>query len=91
MINVQQMGNAELMEFSVTIEETNGHTQHQVTMSQSTYKELTGTKVSPSECVEAAFKFLLDREPKESILSHFDITVISTYFPNFERDLRNYL
>ena len=27
-------------------------------------------------CIEAAFQFLLDREPKESILRRFDVTVI---------------
>jgi hypothetical protein len=34
---------------------------------------------------------LLDREPKESILGSFDVTVISRYFPEFERELPNYL
>jgi hypothetical protein len=42
-------------------------------------------------CIEAAFRFLLDREPKESILGRFDVTVISRYFPEFERELRRYL
>ena len=40
---------------------------------------------------EAAFRFLLDREAKEQILAHFDITVISRYFPEFERELPRYL
>jgi hypothetical protein len=34
---------------------------------------------------------LLDREPKESILGHFDVTVISRYFPVFDRELPRYL
>ncbi len=37
------------------------------------------------------FGFLLDREPKESILGRFDVTVIARYFPEFERELPNYL
>ena len=41
--------------------------------------------------VEAAFAFLLDREPKESILARFDLSVISRYFPEFERELPRYL
>jgi hypothetical protein len=45
----------------------------------------------PERCLEAAFRFLLDREPKESILSRFDVTVISRYFPEFERELPRYL
>jgi hypothetical protein len=46
---------------------------------------------APEDCVEAAFRFLLDREPNESILSRFDVTVISRYFPEFERELPRYL
>jgi hypothetical protein len=34
---------------------------------------------------------LLDREPKEAILSRFDVSVISRYFPEFERELPRYL
>jgi hypothetical protein len=34
---------------------------------------------------------LLDREPKESILRHFDVTAISSYFPEFEREMPRYL
>jgi hypothetical protein len=52
---------------------------------------LTGGKHTPERCLEAAFRFLLDREPKESILSRFDVTVISRYFPEFERELPRYL
>ena len=45
----------------------------------------------PFICIEAAFQFLLDREPKESILRRSDVTVISYYFPEFERELPHYL
>jgi hypothetical protein len=31
--------------------------------------------------------FLLKREPKESILRSFDLTVISRYFPEYEREM----
>ena len=41
--------------------------------------------------LDAAFRFLLDRERKESILGRFDVTVISRYFPEFERELPRYL
>jgi hypothetical protein len=34
---------------------------------------------------------LLDREPKEQILAQFDVSVISLYFPEFERELPKYL
>jgi hypothetical protein len=50
-----------------------------------------GGRHTPERCLEAAFRFLLDREPKESILGRFDLTVISRYFPEFERELPHYL
>jgi hypothetical protein len=33
--------------------------------------------------VEKSFEFLLEREPKESILSEFGIMVIAKYFPEY--------
>jgi hypothetical protein len=42
-------------------------------------------KHTPERCLEAAFCFSLDREPKESILGHFDVTVSSRYFPQSDR------
>ena len=38
----------------------------------------------PSRCVEAAIRLLLDREPKELILSSFDMRVVRRYFPEFD-------
>jgi len=35
--------------------------------------------------------FATIREPKESILRRFDVTVISRYFPEFEREMPRYL
>ena len=41
--------------------------------------------------LEAAFRFLLDREPKESILRTFDLSVINSYFPEFKKTIQEYL
>jgi hypothetical protein len=41
--------------------------------------------------VEASFAFLLEREPRESILRSFDLSEISRYFPEYERELRRAL
>jgi len=56
-------------------------------MSQEMCERLTAGKHPPERCLEAAFRFLLDRETKESILRRFDVTVISRYFPEFEREM----
>ncbi len=60
-------------------------------MTQFTYEELTGSQVGPESCVQAAFEFLLEREPQESIMTGFDLTVISTYYPDFETEFSGYL
>jgi hypothetical protein len=34
---------------------------------------------------------LLEREPKESILTRFDLSVIGRYFPEYEREIKRRL
>jgi hypothetical protein len=91
MIDVQRISEGDPLEFEVVVREGKGETRHDVTMAQETCERLTAGKHTPERCLEAAFRFLLDREPKESILSGFDVTVISRYFPEFERELPRYL
>ena len=77
--------------FTVVVKGSGGETQHEVTMTQVTYEQLTGSQVSHESCVAAAFEFLLEREPQESILTSFDMTTISTYYPEFETEFPGYL
>jgi hypothetical protein len=37
--------------------------------------------------VYEAFDFLLDREPRSSILAEFDLPVIASYFPDFDAEM----
>ena len=91
MIEVRRTGDGDPLAFEVVVREGQGETYHQVTMAQQTCDRLNAGKHTPERCLEAAFRFLLDREPKEAILSRFDVTVISRYFPEFERELPRYL
>ncbi len=91
MIQVRRTGEGDPLEFEVIVREGKGETRHDVTMSRETCERLTAGKHTPEHCLEAAFRFLLDREPKESIIRRFDVTVISRYFPEFERELPRYL
>ena len=91
MIEVRITDTGDPLKAKVFIRELTGETRHQVTMSRETYDRLTAGTHTPERCLEAAFRFLLDREPNESILSQFDVTVISRYFPEFERELPRYL
>jgi hypothetical protein len=60
---------------------------YSVTLSQSDYDQWTQGKVSPQQTIEAAFEFLLEREPASSIMSQFDCSVIRRYFPEVDREL----
>jgi len=91
MIEVYRTVDGDPLGFEVVVREGKGETRHQVTMSRALCERLTAGTHTPEACLEAAFRFLLDREPKESILGRFDVTVISRYFPEFERELPRYL
>ena len=75
----------------VTVEEGREKTQHAVTLHRDDFERLTGGNVSPKALVSESFRFLLEREPKESILRTFDLTVISRYFPEYEREIKQRL
>ena len=90
-LEVRRTAEGDSLGFEVVVRQGKSETRHQVTMSRESCERLSGGKHSPERVLEAAFRFLLDREPKESILGRFDVTVISRYFPEFERELPRYL
>lgn len=91
MIDVRRMEGDNPLAFAVAVRDGSGETRHHVTIARETCERLSAGEHAPERCIEAAFRFLLDREPKESILRHFDVSVISRYFPDFERELPSYL
>lgn len=92
MIKIERTADRDPLHFEVTVAKSEGRTRHRVTMSLQYWEQLSGGgKHAPERVVEAAFLFLLDREPKESILRSFDVRVIARYFPEFERELAKYL
>ncbi len=74
-------------EFMVTIEEKGSRSEHVVTLDDSYYQNLTAGKITKEELIKRSFEFLLMKEPKESILSEFNLRVIKKYFPEFENEL----
>ena len=74
-------------QFRVTVSEGSTKTSHLVTVQPKDYARLTGNKIPPGDLVNMAFEFLLEHEPKESILRSFDLMVIARYFPSFEREV----
>ncbi len=72
-------------EFRVEIEDSNkSKTTHEVKVTKETHQRLTGGIKSAEELVRASFEFLLEHEPKESILPKFDLSQIQSYFPEYE-------
>ena len=71
----------------VTVRASDGSaTTHRVKVPTETLARLApGRPVA--ELVRASFEFLLEREPKESILRTFDIEVIGQYFPEYEIEI----
>ena len=74
--------------FDVRVSEGGDETTHRVTASDEDLERLGSGYESPETFIRACFEFLLQREPKESILSSFDVSVISSYFPEFEERIR---
>jgi hypothetical protein len=89
-ISVSRAAGGDLSAFDVVLREGASETRHRITLTAPDAARLSGG-AAEEKLVEAAFRFLLDREPKESILSHFDLSVISRYFPEFEQRLPDYL
>jgi hypothetical protein len=77
--------------FSVIVRDPRGESRHQVTVQPDEAQRWTKLGAEPSRGVEAVMRFLLDREPKESILSAFDMRVVRRYFPEFDDAFPGYL
>lgn len=92
MIEVEQKANeGALMVFSVVVSDSAGRTHHRVTLMEATYQRLTGGRITPLACIEAAFRFLLERQSKGDILPSFDLNVLQLSHANFDKEFPNYL
>jgi hypothetical protein len=74
--------------FLVTIDEGTSSTSHIVTVWPSDIERY-APGAEPEELLTASFEFLLEREPKESILRTFELPVIERYFPEYGAAMRS--
>mgnify|MGYP001109603766 CR=1 FL=1 len=58
-----------------------------MTLDDAYHHKLTGGSIEKEELIHKSFEFLLQREPKESILGRFDLPVIGRYFSEYERTI----
>ena len=75
--------------FQVTVADSMT-TTHEVTVNDQSLTDLTDDKVTKEQLLEFSFNFLLDREPNTSILSKFDINVISKYFSDYRYEVKRW-
>ena len=87
-IEVEKIDNSK---FRVRVVESGSETTHDVIVSPNDYTRLTNGKIELEELVSRSFEFLLEREPKESILTRFDLSVIGRYFPEYEKEIKRRL
>ena len=85
-ISIKILSNSE---YEVTVQ-SNTVTTHTVNLSDEVHKNLTNNKVTKEELLDFSFKFLLDREPNTSIMSSFELTVISRYFSDYEKNVEKW-
>lgn len=76
--------------YEVTVTEDGSSTTHHVSVAPDDLADLPADPTG-ADLVEASFRFLLDREPKESILMDFELSVISRYFPEYREKIASYL
>jgi hypothetical protein len=71
----------------VTIGDDPAATSHRVSVSTGTLASLAPGASEPTRLVEASFGFLLEREPRESILRSFELPAIGRYFPEYADEI----
>jgi len=67
----------------VEVSDATGTTHHTVRVTRQDFNRWRRGR-SAEELVRDSFGFLLEREPKESILKEFDLSVIQRYFPDYD-------
>ena len=70
----------------VTVGDDAGATQHEVLVDRNTHDRL-GAGATPEELVRTSFRFLLEREPRTSIMRSFELPIIGRFFADYEEEV----
>ncbi|MBW3661165.1 MAG: hypothetical protein KY397_05975 [Gemmatimonadetes bacterium] len=76
--------------YLVRVDEGDSSTEHRVTVTDEHVTRF-GAGAEAERLLEASFRFLLERESKESILGRFELPVIARYFPEYPDEIRRRL
>lgn len=77
--------------FLVKVREGKAETEHTVDVPDGYLSQLGLPDADKRELVEQSFRFLLEREPKESIMRTFELSVIQRYFPEYPQEIKRRL
>jgi hypothetical protein len=72
----------------VRLTDAAGTGEHEVAVGAADLARLEPGAADPTDLIRRSFEFLLEREPRASILRTFEITVIGRYFPDWEGAVR---
>jgi hypothetical protein len=82
----------DVWECQVTVGDDPGATRHDVRVEPETQDRLgLSTQDDPASVVEESFRFLLEREPRESILPSFELSAVGRHFPEWQTEIRRRL
>jgi hypothetical protein len=71
----------------VSVGQDVGRTTHDVDVTEADLERLAPDATDPTTLVRESFEFLLEREPRESILRTFALPDIARYFPDYEAQI----
>ena len=65
-------------------------TTHLVTLRDNYFYELTKNQITKKKLIELSFNFLLKKEKNTSIISEFELQIISQYFPDYLDNVKSW-
>jgi hypothetical protein len=76
---------------AVSVRDSKGEAGYEVVVTAAELEHYGRGETTPDRLVEAAFRFLLERESREAILRRFGLSEIERYFPEFPERVADYL
>ena len=75
---------------TVTVGDDASATTHHVSVDRATLDDM-APGVPPEELVRASFEFLLEREPRQSIMRSFELPIIGRFFGDYRDEMERRL
>lgn len=72
----------------VRLTDERGTSEHHVHVERADLERLAPGAIEPEDLVRRSFEFLLEREPRTSILHEFALPVIGRYFPEYDEAIQ---